>query len=215
MAKVVAQGSGSALLKDLLKMRKIIETIKNHSNKRYTSAKTRLGFDTKIPEDIAKAVEDAGADWISIHGRTRIGQYKSKVDYEAISRANKSVNIPVIANGDITSFEIAKRVKETTGCSSLMIGRGAIGNPWIFYQIKNSLDNISKEKIKEIVLEHFENMIKFYGNRGVILFRKHLHTYSKGLPNASLFRDKINRVDDTKEAREIIEEFLHYKMKKL
>ncbi len=205
--KVVSQDAGSALLKDLPKMGKIIETIKKHSNKRYTSVKTRLGFDTKIPAQVAKLIEDSGADFMAIHGRTRSGGYKAQVDYEAIAKAKDAVSIPVIANGDITSFEVAKRVKEITGCNSLMIGRGAIGNPWIFYQIKNNLEIVKKEKIKEIVLEHFDNMVSFYGERGVIMFRKHLHTYSKGLPNASSFRDKINKIDDIDKARESIEEF--------
>ena len=205
--KVVSQDAGSALLKDLPKMGKIIETIKKNSNKRYTSVKTRLGFDTKIPAQIAKLIEDSGADFMAVHGRTRSGGYKAQVDYEAIAKAKDAVSIPVIANGDITSFEVAKRVKEITGCNSLMIGRGAIGNPWIFYQIKNNLEIVKKEKIKEIVLEHFDNMVSFYGTRGVIMFRKHLHTYSKGLPNASSFRDKINKIDDIDRARKSIEEF--------
>ncbi len=123
---------------------------------------------------------------------------------------NDILDVSVLANGDITSYEKAMRVKEITGCNSLMIGRGAIGNPWIFYQLKNSLKNVSKDKIQEIVLEHFDNMVSFYGARGVLMFRKHLHTYSKGLPNASAFRDKINRVEDIKEVREIIVEFFSH-----
>lgn len=205
--KVVSQESGSSLLLNLPKMQKIIETIKIHSNKRYTSAKVRLGFNAKIPEEIAKACEDAGVDFMSIHGRTRAGAYKAEVDYEAIARAKQSVKIPVIANGDITSYEKALHVKEITGCNSLMIGRGAVGNPWIFYQIKNQLLHVEKSKILEIVLEHYNGMLEFYGHRGVSIFRKHLHTYSKGLQGASDFRNRINLVTDETIMREEITTF--------
>ena len=205
--KVVSQEAGSSLLLNLPKMQKIIETIKQHSNKRYTSAKVRLGFTTKIPEEIAKACEDAGVDFMSIHGRTRAGAYKAEVDYDAIRRAREVVKIPVIANGDIISYEKALHVQAQTGCQSLMIGRGAVGNPWIFYQIKNKLLHVEKSKILEIVLEHYNGMLEFYGNRGVSIFRKHLHTYSKGLPEASEFRNAINRIEDETMMRDAITSF--------
>ncbi|MDD3343840.1 MAG: tRNA-dihydrouridine synthase [Sulfurospirillaceae bacterium] len=205
--KVVSQEAGSSLLLNLPKLQKILETIKTHSNKQYTSAKVRLGFTTKIPEEIAKACEDAGVDFMSIHGRTRSGGYKAEVDYEAIARARQSVKIPVIANGDITSYEKALRVKEITGCNSLMIGRGAVGNPWIFYQIKNSLSIVEKSKMLEIVLEHYHAMLDFYGDRGVSIFRKHLHTYSKGLQEAADFRNRINRIENVSVMEEEIINF--------
>lgn len=205
--KIISQEAGSSLLLDLPKMQHIIETIKTHSTKRYTSAKVRLGFNTKIPEEIAKACESAGVDFISMHGRTRAGAYKAEVDYHAIARANAAVKIPVIANGDITSYEKALHVKEVTGCNSLMIGRGAVGNPWIFYQIKHELSHAPKEKILEIVLEHYDNMCHFYGDKGPSIFRKHLHTYSKGMREASEFRNLINRIDDAHLMRYEIETF--------
>ena len=205
--KVVSQEAGSSLLLNLPKLQKILETIKTHSNKRYTSAKVRLGFTTKIPEEIAKACEDAGVDFMSIHGRTRSGGYKAEVDYEAIAKARQSVKIPVIANGDITSYEKALHVKEITGCNSLMIGRGAVGNPWIFYQIKNELAHVEKSKMLEIVLEHYHGMLNFYGNRGVGIFRKHLHTYSKGLQEAADFRNRINRIENVQLMEEEITHF--------
>jgi len=205
--KIVSQKSGSALLNDLNLTAKIVETIKKYSNKRYTSVKSRLGFDKKIAADIAKVCESGGADFITFHGRTRVGKYKAPIDYKAIKEAKEAVKIPVIANGDITSLQIAKEVREFTGCDGIMIGRGAVGNPWIFYQIKNNLKRVSKKMIKEIVLRHFDLMIEFYGQKGVGIFRKHLHNYSKGLPNASEFRDSVNRVEDIKIVRSMIEEF--------
>ena len=205
--KVVRNGSGSALLKDLKKLAEIVETIKKYSNKEYVSVKVRIGFDEKNPVEIAKTCESAGADFITIHGRLRSGFFKSKVDYNSIAKAKEAVKIPVIANGDIDSFQKAKLVLETTKCDGVMIGRGAIGNPWIFYQLKNRVENIDKDIKKEIILEHFNQMIKFYGNRGAILFRKHLHTYSKGYKGATSFRQKINSLSDLNIMREEIEKF--------
>ncbi|NPA73925.1 MAG: tRNA-dihydrouridine synthase [Epsilonproteobacteria bacterium] len=206
--KVVKHGSGSALLKDLPKMARLIETIKKHSTKRYTSVKSRLGFDRKIPKEIVKVCEDSGADFVTLHGRTRSDGYKSdKIDYESIKEAKSFANIPVIANGDIINLSTYKKVKKITDADAVMIGRGAIGNPWIFYQIKNSLEFVKKEKIKDIVLKHFYYMREFYGDRGVALFRKHLHLYSKSFPNASNFRDKVNKINDPQELIEKIELF--------
>lgn len=202
--KIISQEAGSSLLLNLPKMQKIIETIKVHSNKTYTSAKVRLGFNTKIPEEIAKVCEDGGVDFMSMHGRTRAGAYKAEVDYDAIARARQSVSIPLMANGDITSYEKALHVKELTGCNSLMIGRGAVGNPWIFYQIRNQCLHVEKSKILEIVVEHYNGMLEFYGKRGISIFRKHLHTYSKGIAGASEFRNRINCIEDENEMREVI-----------
>jgi tRNA-dihydrouridine synthase B len=205
--KVIAQDAGSSLLRNLTHLAKITETIKKYSNKRYTSVKTRIGFNEKTPEIIAKTIEEAGADFISIHGRTRSGGYKAEVDYNAIKRAKETVKIPIFANGDITTYEKAIEIKEFIKCDGLMIGRGAVGNPWIFYQLKHNLPQISKNKICEIVLEHFNLMIDFYGKTGVNIFRKHLHAYSKSLHDAAAFRHKINIVTDVNEIREIIENF--------
>ncbi len=205
--KIVSQNSGSSLLTDLPQMSRIIETIKKYSNKEYTSVKSRLGFNEKIAADIARSVESAGADFITFHGRTRAGKYKAAIDYTPIKEAKKAVSIPVIANGDITSLEIAQHVREYTGCDGIMIGRGAVGNPWIFYQLKHNLKNIEKDKIREIVLRHYDLMFEFYGDKGVSIFRKHLHTYSKGFPAASEFRDKINRISDYARLREVISQF--------
>ncbi|MDR0407892.1 MAG: tRNA-dihydrouridine synthase [Campylobacteraceae bacterium] len=206
--KVVAQDAGSSLLKDLSHLSHIVEAIKKYSNKHYTSVKTRIGFSEKTPEIIAKTIESAGADFISIHGRTRSGGYKSEIDYDAIRRANKTVKIPVFANGDITTYEKALEVRNFTKCEGLMIGRGAIGNPWIFYQLKHNQSSVDKSLIKSVVLEHLQLMIEFYGDKfGIILFRKHLHAYSKSLPQASIFRHKINAISDKNELLETLEEF--------
>lgn len=205
--KVVGNNSGSGLLKDLPQMSRLIETIKKTSNKEYTSCKIRLGFEGKHGVEIAKICEDSGADFIAVHGRTRAMKFGGEVDYEAIGEIKAAVKIPVIANGDITSFEKAKYVSELTKCDGIMIGRAAIGNPWIFYQIKRGSAEVPSGLKREVVLEHFDEMVRFHGERGVIMFRKHLHTYSKGIDGAASFRVLVNKIADPRLMREHIGEF--------
>ncbi len=206
--KIVSHGSGSSLLKDLEKMGRIISTIKSASRKPLTSVKIRIGFNEKKPVEIAKVCEANGADFIAVHGRTRAGKFKSEVDYDAIRKIKESVSIPVIANGDITSYEKARSVLEFTGADGVMIGRGAVGKPWIFYQLRHGEEEMDPALKRSIILEHFDQMISFYGDYGATLFRKHLHTYSKaGYAGASAFRDRVNRTSDPTQMREIIESF--------
>jgi len=206
--KVVNNLQGSSLLSDLPQMAKVIETIKKYSNKEYTSVKFRLGFNEKNHTEIAKICEGSGADYIAVHGRTRAGRYKAPVDYDALAQIKKSVNIPMFANGDIDTPEKAKWVQEYTGADGIMIGRAAIGKPWIFKQIKEGMDAPTPELVKEVVLEHFDQMIKYYDKYGAIIFRKNLHSYSKaGYSGASVFRNDVNRIEDPKEMREVIDVF--------
>lgn len=205
--KVVGHGSGSSLLLNLPLMGEIIKTIKDTSNKNMTSVKIRLGFEKKNHIDIAKVVEDSGADFLAVHGRTRAGKFKAEVDYDAIKEIKEAVNIPVIANGDIDSYDKAKWVLEHTGADGVMIGRGAVGAPWIFHQLKHGTSDISIALKHEIIMEHFDKMIEFYGSHGVPMFRKHTHTYSKGYKGASALRNQVNSVDDISAYRALIDEF--------
>jgi len=206
--KVVNNLQGSSLLTDLPQMKKVIETIKKYSNKEYTSVKFRLGFNEKNHIEIAKLCEDAGADYIAVHGRTRAGRYKAPVDYDAIAEIKQSINIPMFANGDIDTPEKAKWVQEYTGAEGIMIGRAAVGKPWIFKQIKEGMAEPTPELIREVVLEHFDQMIAHYDQYGAIIFRKNLHSYSKaGYAGASAFRNEVNRIEDIFEMREVIDNF--------
>jgi len=205
--KVVGHGSGSSLLRDLEKMGLLIRTIKEASTKSTTTVKVRLGFDEKNHIEIAKVVEDNGADFIAVHGRTRAGKFKAEVDYDAIKEMKEALSIPVIANGDIDSYEKAQWVLEHTGADGVMIGRGAVGAPWIFHQLKSGSAEIDPMIKHKIILEHFDKMMEFYGPRGVAMFRKHTHTYSKGYAGASQLRDRVNRIDDILEFRNIIDTF--------
>lgn len=206
--KVVNNLQGSSLLTDLPQMGKVIETIKKYSNKEYTSVKFRLGFNEKNHREIARICQESGADYIAVHGRTRAGRYKAAVDYDAIAEIKQMVSIPVLANGDIDSPAKVKKVLEHTGADGVMIGRAAVGKPWIFRQIKEGMDEPSPALIKAVVLEHFDQMIAHYDRYGAILFRKNLHSYSKvGYQGASAFRNEVNRIEDPKEMRAAIEAF--------
>lgn len=205
--KVVGHGSGSSLLLDLPQMGRIIRTIKERSNKELTSVKVRLGFEKKNHVDIAKMVEDSGADFIAVHGRTRVGKFKAAVDYDAIKEIKASVSIPVIANGDIDSYEKAKWVLEHTGADGVMIGRGAVGAPWIFHQLRTGNADIEQSLKHAIIMEHFDKMIEFYGDYGAIMFRKHTHTYSKGFRGASQLRNEVNTITDVAEFRARLDDF--------
>jgi len=205
--KVVGHGSGSSLLLNLPLMSDIIKTIKETSNKQMTSVKIRLGFEEKNHVDIAKVVEDSGADFLAVHGRTRAGKFKAPVDYDAIAEIKEAVSIPVIANGDIDSYEKAKWVLEHTGADGVMIGRGAVGAPWIFHQLRTGEADVSLALKHEIIMEHFDKMIEFYGEYGAILFRKHTHTYSKGYRGASQLRNKVNTISDVAEFRAVLDDF--------
>ncbi|PHO08680.1 tRNA dihydrouridine synthase DusB [Malaciobacter canalis] len=205
--KVFNHGSGSNLLGDLKKLEEILSTVKKYNKKRYTTAKVRLGVNEKIPVEIGKVVEACGVDFVSVHGRTRAGKYKAPVDYDAIKAMKDAINIPVIANGDIKDYNKAKEVLSYTNADGLMIGRGAIGKPWVFYQLKHGVEDISEAMKKEIILEHYDAVIDFHGEHGAKMFRKLLHSYSKGYTGANEFRDIINRVHDIKIMRDMIESF--------
>jgi len=210
--KVVNNLQGSSLLTDLPQMGKVIETIKKYSNKPYTSMKMRLGFNEKNHVEIARIAEASGVDYIVVHGRTRAGRYKAPVDYDAIREVKETVHIPVIANGDIDSPEKAQWVLEYTGADGVMIGRAAVGKPWIFKQIKEGMAQPTSTLIKEVVLEHFDQMVDYYDKYGAVIFRKNLHAYSKaGYQGASIFRDTVNRIEDPTEMREVIETFFSQK----
>jgi len=205
--KARRSGFGGVLLKDENKelLKEIVKAIVKTS-KKPVSAKMRLGYDEIVAVDRAKMLEDLGIKFLTVHGRTVKQMYKGKANYDEIKKVVKALSIDVIANGDITDYEKAKYVLDYTGAAGVAIGRGAVGRPWIFLEMKQEGEITPKQK-KEVILEHFNQMIHFYGDYGVILFRKHAHAYSKGLPKASEFRSKINEVKDAKIARELIEEY--------
>ena len=213
--KVVKNGDGSKLLLDLNKAEEIIKAVVANSTKPVT-LKFRKGWNNEniVACELAKIAEKSGVSAITIHGRTRDEYYSGKADLDIIKKVKESVKIPVIGNGDIIDEESALKMFEYTGVDGIMIGRGAIGNPWIFEQIKYFLENnekmskpTNKEKY-EIIKKHIELNVQEKGNIvGINEIRKHISAYAKNMPEASKFRDEINHITDVNILIEKIQEF--------
>lgn len=203
--KVCRQGAGSALLENPKLLCNIIETIKKNNTKHYTSVKLRLGINSVILPSFIKDIENAGADFVVIHARTRSGGFSTKPDYESVCRIKELLKIPVIVNGSIDE-KTADFVLEKTGANGLMIGRAAIGKPWIFSVLKGEKEPDDKQK-KELIKEHFALCCQHYDKHAAAMMRKHLHEYSKGMLGAPEFRTKINSEQDINNILKIIDEF--------
>ncbi|AEB74851.1 TIM barrel oxidoreductase NifR3 [Clostridium botulinum] len=213
--KIVKNGEGSALMKTPELAAEIVLEMKKISKKPVT-VKFRKGFDNDNINAIefAKRMEQAGADAIAIHGRTRAQMYEGKADWDIIRRVKESVNIPVIGNGDVFSAEKAFQLREETNCDGIMIARGAMGNPWIFKQIQLALNNeeviypTSEEKI-DMCIRHLNLAIQYHGElKAVREMRKHIAWYIKGIKNCTDIKNKINV---EKESHNVIKILTEYK----
>lgn len=196
--KITGNGEGSALMKDPVLAGKIVNAV-SKAVKIPVTVKIRAGWDSSsvnAPE-VAKILEANGASLICIHARTKEQLYAPGIDISVIERVKKAVSIPVIGNGDIYSAEDAVQMMNKTGCDGVMIGRGAMGNPWIFEEISAKLDGkaYSQPPLKErldIAAEQLTNMIAHKGERvGLAEAKKHMAWYINGISGAALARDKI------------------------
>lgn len=200
--KIVKNGDGSALMKNVSLAGEIISAMVQ-SQKKPVTVKFRKGFDEETINavEFAKAMEKAGAAAVAVHGRTREQYYSGKADWDIIKEVKKAVNIPVIGNGDITSPQTAKAMFDYTNCDAIMIGRASEGNPWIFKRITHYINTgellpepTNKEKAKTVI-KHANMLIDFKGEYiGVREMRRHLAFYTKGMPQASAMRAEINTV---------------------
>ena len=202
--KIVKNGEGSALMKDPKLAAEIIKKLKAVSSKPVT-AKFRRGFDDDNLNavEFALALEDAGADAIAIHGRTRRQMYEGKADWNIIKEIKEKVNIPVIGNGDVFTPEDALNMKKLTNCDAIMVARGSMGNPWIFKQIQRVLEGkelkeITPEEKIDMCIRHYELAIKNDGyHKAIREMRKHASWYIKGLPKCTELRNKMNILEDS------------------
>lgn len=209
--KVVGNGEGSALLKDPRLAGKIVEAVVKRVNIPVT-VKIRIGWDKNSINavEVAKRLEDSGASLICVHGRTREQQYAPFADLSEIANVKKAVGIPVVGNGDIFTAQDALNMLKVTGCDGVMVGRGSLGNPFIFRQISDLLEGreVKKPTVKERIecaLEQTSDMINDKGERvGIAEARKHLSWYIKGIRGAAEIRNKINSAATLNEIKEII-----------
>jgi len=213
--KVCNVAAGSALMKDEKRVADILQAVVNAVDVPVT-LKIRTGWDhqNRNAPQIAHIAEDCGIQMLSIHGRTRADAYRGEVEYQTIAKVKQQINIPLVANGDITSPEKARKVMQDTGADAVMIGRGAHGRPWIFREINHYLTTgqlLPSPQINEIIpvlSQHLATLYAFYGEkRGVQIARKHISWYCNALLTEHKelllnFRHRINKITDAEQQLE-------------
>lgn len=208
--KIVKNGDGSKLLLNLPLIEQIVTEVVKSATVPVT-VKIRKGWDSNnvVAVEAAKIIEKSGASAITIHGRTRAEFYSGEADWDIIKQVKESVNIPVIGNGDVRSIEDAKRMFETTGVDAVMIGRGALGNPWIFKQIVSGKEfEVSNEEKLRVILKHISLEIEEKGEDVAIKeMRKHISWYTKNCKEASKFRERVNKIENREELVDTIKEY--------
>lgn len=207
--KIAGNGGGSALLKNPELIGKIVKKVVEVSPVPVT-AKIRIGWDGNSINavEVAKRIEAAGADAITVHGRTKDQMYAPPVSLDEIANVKKAVSIPVIGNGDIVDGKSAKLMLDKTGCDFLMVGRGALGNPWIFQCINAYLNNETDfteptlEEKMDVMLRHIGTLCDYKGVRiGMREARKHAAWYIKGIRGAASFRQEIGSLSTMDELK--------------
>ena len=216
--QVVEAGAGVDLMRFSEKVEKILTTVRREV-KCPLSIKIRSGWDGEHINavEISKIAEDHGADAISIHPRTKVQGFHGRADWSLIREVKNAIHVPVIGNGDVTTQFLAKRMLEETGCDGVMIGRGALGNPWIF-DFKNS-ELLEKERAipssleerKKMIHHHFLLTQAHYGEKGAVRkIRKHVYWYTKGLPCCAFFHSKLTGLKEKEALFEAIHSYFDF-----
>jgi nifR3 family TIM-barrel protein len=218
--KVVSKGAGAAVLKDIELMVRLTKAVVNSTSLPVT-VKTRLGWDYDCIniEEVAERLQDVGIKALAIHGRTRCQLYKGSADWNPIARVkeNPRIHIPIFGNGDIDTPEKALAFKNKYGVDGVMIGRAAIGYPWIFNEIKHYIktgEHLPPPGIQqrvEVIRQHLKQSVQWKGMfAGINEMRRHYTNYLKGLPNIKEFRLKLVTLAGAEEVNEVLQEIVSY-----
>ena len=215
--KVCNVFSGSALMQDEILVTEILESVVDAVDIPVT-LKLRTGWnkENKNAVKIARIAEDSGIQMLTVHGRTRACGFKGEAEYQTIKQVKAHVSIPVIANGDITSPEKAADVLQATGADGIMLGRAALGNPWIFREINHFLQSgeqmarPSAEDIRQVVLQHLNGLYELYGEyTGVRVARKHVGWYSKYLEDGEVLRSRVNKTESVERQLLVVKNYFN------
>ena len=211
--KIVGNGDGSALMKSPDLAARIVAAVKQAVPVPVT-VKFRMGWDAQSVNcvEFARLCEQAGADMVAVHGRTRSQQYSGTANWDIIRAVKEAVSIPVIGNGDVSTPQDAARMLAETGCDGVMVARGAQGNPWIFREINHYLETgellprPSAEEICATVLRHASMQVELRGElAGIREMRKHVAWYTTGLPHSAALRNEVNLVEDYESLERLIQ----------
>ncbi len=212
--KIVGNGEGSALMRDLPLASDIIKTV-SRAVKLPVTVKFRKGWDDNSVNavEFGRMAEESGAAAVTVHGRTREQGYSGRADWDIIAKVKAALRIPVLGNGDVNAGEDALSLIAHTGCDGVMVARGAQGNPWIFREIKAALSGGGVQKPSardrvEMALRHAHMQCTYKGAHGVIEMRKHVAWYLHGLPHASALREKINACATMEGLETMLREYL-------
>ena len=215
--KIAGQGAGSALLSRPDEAGKVFDAVVKNIKKIPVTVKMRLGVEDASGDEavaIAKIAEKSGIVAITVHGRTRAQGYSGTADYHAIGKVKQAVKIPVIGNGDVLSGEDAKRLLEISGCDGIMIGRGGLGNPWIFKNVERVLNGGAPlpeptlEEKKKALLKHLDLELAHRDEKMTVLHMRRIACwYFKNLPGVAEFRGAINVCQNAPDLRRLIENF--------
>ena len=204
--KIAKAGGGSGLMRDEELAEKIVRAVVD-AVKVPVTVKFRLGWDeeSKNFADFGKRMEQAGASAVILHARTREQQYGGKADWSAFGELKRAVSVPVVANGDIKTKADADFVKSEYGADAVMIGRQALGRPWILAEVSGRA--VVRPPMVETVLEHLELMQKYYGAKAIFIARKHIAWYSVGMNGGAAFRASVNQATDAESVKTLIRDF--------